>query len=50
MRAVVGTLEGGRAVDAREDGAVAAALVLVELRLLDHVVAAFAVDCSGEES
>lgn len=45
MRTVISSLESGRAVDAGEDGATAAALVLVELGLLDDVIARFAVDC-----
>jgi hypothetical protein len=43
--AVIGALESGGAVDASEDGAVAPAFVRVELRLLDDVVARFAVNC-----
>ena len=42
MRAVIGAVEGGGAVDAGKDGAVAALLVRVELGLLDDVVAGFA--------
>lgn len=44
MSAVIGTVESSRAINARKDGVTAAALVLVELRLLDHVVAGFTVD------
>lgn len=49
MGAVISAVESSRAVDAGEDGVAAAALVLVKLRLLDHVVAGFAVDYREEE-
>jgi hypothetical protein len=48
MSAVVGTLEGGGAVDAGEHSAAAPALVLVKLGLLDDVVAGLAVNCPGK--
>jgi hypothetical protein len=50
MSAVSGTLKGGGAIDTGEDGVAASALVLVELRLLDDVVAGFAVDCPPRSS
>jgi len=43
--AVVGSLESGRAIYAREYSVVAAATVGIKLRLLDHVVAGLTVDC-----
>lgn len=45
MPPVVATLERSAAVDAREVGTLAAALVGVEFGLLDRVVAHFAGDC-----
>jgi hypothetical protein len=45
METIFNTLEGSRAVDTGEHGATAPALVRVKLRLLDDVVASFAIDC-----
>jgi hypothetical protein len=48
--AVVGSVEGSRAVNAREDSVAAASTVSVELRLLNNVVTGFAVDFNSNVS
>jgi hypothetical protein len=48
MRAVVGTLEGGEAIDAGTHCAVAPAVVLINLRSLSDMAAGSAVYCRAE--